>query len=175
MPPRQVLLLALFGTALPISVACVNNPVHDDEVAALGPEDPAVPPGPDHRPGQPCLVCHGPFGPAQVQFAVGGTVYEAEGQSAPAVSAVVGIEDISGAKIEATTNDVGNFYVLLRDDNPKYPLKTSVASADGSVVQTMQTYIARNGSCASCHESVPSATSPGPVVLSTGADAAGGG
>ena len=88
---------------------------------------------------------------------------------------MVGIEDASGARFDATTNEVGNFYVLLRDYNPKYPLKTTVTSADGTVVQTMQTYVARNGSCASCHESAPSATSPGPVVLTTGADAASGG
>ncbi|HEY4014573.1 MAG TPA: hypothetical protein VGM06_14625 [Polyangiaceae bacterium] len=172
---RPLLLLAISGAPLWFSAGCVNNPVHDDEVAALGPEDPAFPPGPDHRAGQPCLVCHGPFGPAQVQFAVGGTVYQAAGQSAPALGAVVGVEDVSGAKFDATTNEVGNFYVLLRDENPKYPIKTSVTSADGSIVQTMQTYVARNGSCASCHESTPSATSPGPVVLATGADAASGG
>jgi cytochrome c553 len=175
MQRRALFVLALLGVAPPAWSGCVNNPVHDDQVAALGPEAANVPAGATHRPGQPCLVCHGPFGPAQVQFAFGGTVYLEAGQSAPAPAAVVGVEDVSGSKVAAPANEVGNFYVLLRDYNPKYPLKTTVTSADGAIVQTMQTYVARNGSCASCHESAASATSPGPVVVSPGADAAGGG
>ena len=85
-PPLRSCVVVLRGSArrcsrLPRSVPqarATSNPVHDNEVAALGPEDPSVPPGPDHRPGQPCLVCHGGSGPASAQFAVGGTVYAAQ-------------------------------------------------------------------------------------------------
>jgi hypothetical protein len=167
------LAFALLGGSIVTALGCVNNPVHDDQVDALGPEDPAVSPGPNHRPGQPCLVCHGPFGPASVQFAVAGTIYEAAGQPQPAVGAAVRIEDVTGSTVTPSTNETGNFYVLLRDYAPTYPLETAVSSADGSVVQTMQGYVARNGSCASCHKKEAGPTSAGPVVLSTGiADAA---
>jgi hypothetical protein len=174
-PRTPLVVLAVASSALVVSapLACVNNPVHDDEVDALGPEDPAVPAGPLHRPGQPCVVCHGPFGPASVQFSVGGTAYEAADGAMPAVGAAVRIEDSTGASTTPTTNVAGNFYVLLRDFNPAFPLRTSVTSADGNTVQTMQGYVARNGSCASCHTSQAGPTSAGPVNLSPSvADAA---
>lgn len=146
-------------------LGCVNNPIHDEDVEALGPEAPGVPPGPLHRPGQPCLVCHGPYGPAPAQFSVGGTVYETAEPAAPAVGAEVRIEDVTGASVTLETNAVGNFYVLLRDFDPTYPIEPRVTSADGTMVQTMTTYIARNGSCAVCHTNAAGPTSAGPVVL----------
>ena len=93
MRPSRALKLAavLVGSAAAL-FACVDE-VHDQEVAALGPEQPGVPPGPTHRPGQPCVTCHGGSGPAHTQFSVGGTAYEVEGQPAPAVGASVVIED----------------------------------------------------------------------------------
>jgi hypothetical protein len=155
--------LAAAGLA---TAGCVNNPVHDDEVDALGPENPGVAPGSLHRPGQPCLVCHGPFGPASVQFSVGGTVYAAAGQPAPAAGASVRVEDSKGVAAARVTNDAGNFYVLLKDYNPTYPIQAMVTSSDRSVTRVMQGYVARSGSCAACHSGAPSATSAGPVVLS---------
>ena len=65
----------LLVCAAPSALLGCNDATHDEEVAALGAEDPAVPPGPDHRPGQPCLTCHGGIGPAKQQFSIGGTVY----------------------------------------------------------------------------------------------------
>src|SRR5207249_3431097 len=50
---RWTWLLAALGGA----IAC-GDPVHDDAVAALGPEAPGVRPGPTPRPGQPGLTCH---------------------------------------------------------------------------------------------------------------------
>ena len=162
--------LASFVGACVAAFGCVNNPVHDQEVEALGPELPGVPAGPLHRPGQPCLVCHGPFGPASVQFSVAGTVYEEAGQETPAVGAMVSIEDIRGASVVSGTNSAGNFYVLLADFSPTYPLLPQVSSSDGGVVQTMTTYVARNGSCSACHSNPAGATSAGPVVLRTHLD-----
>ena len=56
-------------------VGCFVDPVHDEQVAALGPEPAGESPGPLHRPGQPCLVCHGGLGPAHQSFSVAGTVF----------------------------------------------------------------------------------------------------
>ena len=55
-------------------VACVDES-HELQVQALGGEAPGVSPGPLHRPGQPCLVCHGEPGPASHKFVMAGTVY----------------------------------------------------------------------------------------------------
>src|SRR6202020_2306636 len=97
---------------LALAGACDANPVHDNEVAALGPE-PTGSPGPDHRPGQPCLVCHGGSGPASLQFAVAGTVYQAQSGAAVGQNgAVVSLNDTNGVTATATTNSVGNFWVL---------------------------------------------------------------
>jgi hypothetical protein len=65
-----------FAWAFALGLAAVgcDDPVHDDAVTALGGEDPNVPIGALHRPGQPCLVCHGGSGPAALAFSVGGTV-----------------------------------------------------------------------------------------------------
>jgi hypothetical protein len=160
-------LVGFLGGASMLAFGCINNPVHDDEVTALGPEARGVTPGPLHRPGQPCLVCHGTFGPAWVEFSVGGTVYVEAGQATPAIGAVVSVEDITGASFATATNAAGNFYVLLRDFSPAFPILPRVVSADGGVAQTMMTYVARNGSCAACHSNPPGATSAGPVVLFT--------
>jgi hypothetical protein len=161
----EFVLFASFACACLAGFGCVNNPVHDDEVAALGPEAANVPPGPLHRPGQPCLVCHGPYGPAELQFSVAGTVYAATGESTPAVGAIAKIEDSTGASVTADTNAAGNFYILLRDFDPAYPILPQVSSPDGGIVQKMMTYVARNGSCGDCHASLPGPASAGPVVL----------
>lgn len=137
------ILAAALGVALVLGAACAD-PVHDDEVAALGPEAPGVPPGPTHRPGQPCLVCHGGSGPASLQFSIGGTAYEtqmvpladggAPASSAPLVGASVQLTDssdlgdasdassVSTATQTTTTNSVGNFYILESDWAPVFPI-----------------------------------------------------
>ncbi len=69
--PALLVAVAVLAT-LAVGGACGGDPVHDEEVAALGPEPGGGAPGPEHRPGQPCLVCHGGSGPASEgeQFAV---------------------------------------------------------------------------------------------------------
>src|SRR5450432_160855 len=54
----------LAGTVLVCALVGCGDPVHDTAVSALGPEAPGVPKGPLHRPGQPCVLCHGPQGSA---------------------------------------------------------------------------------------------------------------
>ena len=50
-----------FSAAASALAACVDES-HELQVQALGAEVPGVPMGPLHRPGQPCLVCHGDQG-----------------------------------------------------------------------------------------------------------------
>src|SRR5262249_39649565 len=56
--PFLVLFLAL------VAPAGCGNPAVDPKIAALGPEANGVPQGEFHRSGQPCLLCHGPYGGA---------------------------------------------------------------------------------------------------------------
>jgi hypothetical protein len=157
------LLSACAAWALP---SCAD-PVHDDAVRVLGPEDPSVPPGPLHRPGQPCVTCHGGSGPASRRLSLGGTVYAVRGEKSPAVGAVVRIEDIDGKSFSASTNSAGNFYTLPATASPHYPIQMTVRSLDGTVVQQMLSPSQRDGSCADCHVDPQSPRSPGTVYLST--------
>jgi hypothetical protein len=170
---RARLVLLAAGSAA--AFACAD-PVHDQTVDSLGPETPGVPPGPLHRPGQPCLACHGGDGPASLQFSVGGTVYAVRDQPAPALGPCVQIEDIDGDFwTSAPTNDAGNFFVAETDFAPNFPIRLSlVTCSSGVILQQMQTYAARDGSCADCHSSPKGTTSAGPVYLAAGAIADGG-
>ncbi len=143
---------------------CVDA-THDDQVAALGPEDPDGPPGPFHRPGQPCLTCHGGSGPASKQFSVGGTIYALEGQPAPAVGATVQIEDIAGRVGTAQSNRVGNFYLTEPEWTPTYPTLPQVTL--GGVNQQMITHVGVDGSCAGCHQDPAGPTSAGHIYIMT--------
>lgn len=151
--------------------ACVDE-THELQVQALGGEASGVAPGPLHRPGQPCLVCHGEQGPSSHTFVMGGTVYAVQGQSAPATGAQVVIEDVNGSIFTITTNEVGNFYIVTGQWSPTLPAEVQVSQGKSS--QQMITHLGRDGSCANCHTPTPSPTSPGPVYLARGASPEGG-
>jgi hypothetical protein len=157
--------------AVTLAVAC-SDPVHDQEVSALGPEAAGVSPGPTHRPGQPCLVCHGGQGPASAQFSIGGTVFlYPDRTSQPAVNAQVEIEDALGNFWHSTTNTAGNFYVFQSQWSPNYPLQVPVvADQNGMQQEVMGSLDNRDGSCASCHQQSEGPTSAGPVYLYPSAD-----
>jgi hypothetical protein len=148
---------------LPALATCVDA-THDQQVQALGGEVNGVPPGPDHRPGQPCLVCHGGQGPASGQLSVAGTAYAVYQQSTPAVGASVQIEDITGAVFTLRTNEVGNFYIPVQDWQPTYPLGQIQVSL-GPASEQMTTHVGRDGSCCSCHQSQAGPTSPGSIYV----------
>jgi hypothetical protein len=142
--------------------SCDLNPVHDDAVADLGPEAPGVPPGPLHRPGQPCLVCHD-GSTATPALSVGGTVYAVLGSGTALSGVTANLTGENGATFAATTNAAGNFYVLQSDWQPVYPLRVNLVY--GAITSTMSTIIGRDGSCATCHVDPPSRISAGRVYL----------
>jgi hypothetical protein len=165
--PRDAIVLVLqiwfVLVALAVAASACVDESHELEVQALGGESPGVPKGPLHRPGQPCLVCHGEGGPASTEFVIAGTVFESQGKTDPATGAGVLIEDVTGSTYTATTNEVGNFYITPNQWSPTFPAQVQV-SQDKNVEQ-MLTHIGRSGSCAECHTSTPGPTSPGPVYV----------
>lgn len=144
--------LRLLVVAILAVVSACYDPVHADEVAALGPEAPGVPEGPTHRAGQRCTTCHDGRGPGEPEFSIAGTVYRVRGQTAPLVDGKVTITDATGRALELTTNSVGNFYIERDKFDPVYPLKTFV-QGEGSFAR-MTTTIGRDGGCATCHRSI---------------------
>src|SRR5579871_865846 len=97
-----------------VAMSC-GEPVRDQQIAALGGEDPNVPQGPDHRPGQPCVLCHSDGGPASKSpFAVGGTIYisQTAGSAGAAGVQLKFVDAANGEPIpNITTSASGNFYV----------------------------------------------------------------
>ena len=79
-----------------------GDPVLDAERAALGPEEPNVPEGPLHRPGQPCAVCHRDGGEDPV-FAFAGTVYRDPVEKVAVADAMVVLTDAAGKTFMTTT------------------------------------------------------------------------
>lgn len=156
-------LLALVAWA-----AC--DPVHDDAIAALGPETPGVRRGPLHRPGQPCLLCHdGAIGDPQ-RFTVAGTVYETQGSLVASVGASVLLVDVDGRSTTLTSNAAGNFYATPGQYDPTFPIQVTVQASGGPMVH-MQTLVEGNGtiepsgSCATCHFDPQGPTTPGHVSI----------
>jgi hypothetical protein len=154
----------ILAGALLAAPSCAD-PTHDRAVAALGREASGVPEGPLHRPGQPCLTCHGDSGPASSEFTLGGTVYALFREDAPAAGAVVRVEDITGRTLSLLTNAAGNFWVTPAQWVPTYPIQMKVTL--GGVSKQMTTHVGRAGSCADCHREPPSQTSPGHVYIAT--------
>src|ERR1700677_3462733 len=126
------LLVCAMGLGL---VSC--DPVLDDAVAALGPETPpGVRPGPLHRPGQPCLLCHdGAFGDPPA-FSVAGTVYRIPSSLEPAVDATIELADVTGSRPPKPplTNTAGNFYIPVQEWTPVFPLRVVVYPSKGPSV-----------------------------------------
>ncbi len=138
--------LLLFFVAL--GMGCID-PVHADAVDALGPEAAGVRQGPTHRPGQPCLTCHGGDGPGEPDMSVGGTVYAVRGGSTALPGVTVRLTDAKGSQWSSVSNSVGNFYVFKEEWDPVFPLTVALRYGDESA--EMRTPIGRDGGCATCH------------------------
>lgn len=150
--------------AAALTVSCLD-PVHSDAVDALGPEAAGVREGPTHRPGQPCLTCHGGDGPGP-DFAVAGTVYATRNGTAPIEGVAVLLRDSTGTTRTAITNEVGNFYITAGEWTPAYPMFAELHYGD--ITKTMDTRIGRNGGCAECHRAGGKTEMP-PVYLNEAA------
>ncbi len=140
--------------------ACIGITNDDRARDALGPE--YTEPGPRHRAGQPCLLCHSDIYGQSPYFAVAGTVYQLDGVSG-AGGVQVQLVDATGDEFIAITNDVGNFFVREREWSPTFPLSADLN--DGVNRIGMRSPISREGSCAACHSAPMSATSAGPIVI----------
>ena len=162
--------MALLALSTPSMLLGCGDPAPDSKVNALGPEDPNVPPGPNHRPGQPCLVCHQAGGKAQ-PFSVAGTVYAEVDASAPVGNANVYILDSANNTYTTKTNCAGNFFVRPGDFTPTYPYwatlraNATVGGSPGVIERDMDSPSYREGSCAGCHTIPIGPGSPGPVYV----------
>jgi mono/diheme cytochrome c family protein len=146
MRARLVVPLVLGLAALHAS--CMD-PVHSRAVDDLGPEEGGIKPGPRHRAGQPCVVCHGNAGPGSPEFSLAGTVYAVQGQPEPAQGVTVKMTDSKNRTVTKVTNDVGNFYVNFAEFAPSYPVFVEIAQNGQTVKMTSR--IGGKGSCAECH------------------------
>lgn len=145
-------LLVATGLALVASSASCTDPVRDQQIEALGSEEPGVPMGPEHRPGQPCVVCHSAGGPAEkAPFVIAGTIYENGNSQVGLAGAAVSFVDSVGGRRIADTNAAGNFYITESDwRDLAFPFK--VAVQQGPNTKEMNTTVNREGSCAFCHK-----------------------
>ena len=152
---RRTIALACVMLAAITSTSCFD-PEHKHEVDALGGETNGVGPGPFHRPGQPCLTCHGGSGPGSPEFSVAGTIYLTRNVNMPQRGVTVTITDVTGDRRSFTTNEAGNFYVGIDEWSPTFPVNVKVGSEgltpDQAHAQAqMQMPIGRNGGCGFCH------------------------
>jgi hypothetical protein len=164
--------LASLVVGLAALLGC-SNPVPDAYIAELGAEDPGVPPSDIHRPGQPCLLCHGPYVGAEPEMSVAGTIYgyafDGNPDAAPVPVEGVTLELIdtgsTSPMVLPKTNCAGNFYVKKSDWNPSFPIRAAIRypTADKPEGQrvAMSTRISRDGSCSGCHSGDPNQGSPG--------------
>ncbi len=159
--------VSTFAAFVPVTAALgACDPVHTDDIAALGGETRGVPKGPLHRPGQPCTLCHDGALRDPPAFSVAGTIFQTPGAGIGASGIVVAMTDSAGTSYQApATNGAGNFYVTPRQWTPTYPIIQTVLVENGATVATMYSQISWSGSCAWCHSDPPSESSPGHVSL----------
>jgi hypothetical protein len=156
------LVMALAGV-----VASCANPVPDGEIAALGGEAPNVDPGPNHRAGQPCVLCHSDTGPASDHvFSVAGTIFQSQAMAIGVNGTEILLVDSTGSspKDPVFTNAVGNFYITPDQWAPAFPILAGIYNDGTSVTppvpparRSMQSHISREPSCGFCHKDPVSA------------------
>ncbi len=157
---RRLQILAVFVV---LATGCFGQPGSRDE-EALGSVD-HEPTGSLHRPGQPCLVCHGAdYTPGDEVFRVAGTVYDLPSSTEGLDGVTVVLTDADGQEFRLESNRAGNFYMESDDGDPRFPLWVSIES--GGTRTRMESPIMREGSCAHCHtREGPGRTSVGQVYL----------
>jgi hypothetical protein len=149
------------GGALAVVALGCADPTREAAIANLGGEVEGVPPGPLHRPGQPCLACHD--GHEARRYSMAGTVYRLADGDAPAPGVRVEIVDSVEQTFVVETNCAGSFFVRPEDFTPAYPAWTSLSL--GAYRIAMETPIHREGSCAGCHADPAGPDAVGRVYL----------
>lgn len=149
-----------------IAGSCAD-PIHDQAVAAQGPEVAGVDPSEFHRAGQQCTVCHEAAGPAKTTFRVAGTVFFGPAKLVGAEGVNVEMIDSLGSNYTAVTNCVGNFYVPPEAWDPAFPIFVQLQAPGAAGPLKMHSQISREGSCAGCHHDPSNYDSPGHVHAST--------
>ena len=154
------LLASVLGAAS--TPACGGDPVREQKIAALGPEDPFVRAGAFHRPNQPCLLCHSQGGNAR-PMVIAGTVFR-EPQSREPVSGVdVLMIDSARRAFSAKSNCAGNFFVFPEDAAPTFPVWVSLRRGDHQI--DMESALQKDGDCGACHRDPADRESAGHIFL----------
>lgn len=150
-------LFVLLPVLLAASPAC-TDPVLDRQIEALGPEPGEV--NAEHRPGQPCVVCHSEFGTSSSIFGLAGTVFESPTKIVGVEGVEVRVVDAHGTRFTKLTNRAGNFYISSAEGAVRFPVRVRI-SKNGEE-RPMLSHIGREPSCAGCHFNPPTA-GPGKV------------
>jgi len=165
--------MRLVAAVLAVSLAGCPSPVNDDDVAALGGECPGVPESEFHRPGQPCVVCHGEYESDSPLLSIGGTVFGLKDAKSPTPveGAIVILTDGAGQTRTKATNCIGNFMFTEDEWTPVFPIHAEIDCPlpdDPAKFRrvSMGTRITRDGSCAGCHFGRQTLDSPGWIYCS---------
>ncbi len=150
-----------------LAVPACADPVTDDRIAALPGEVPGIRPGPTHRGGPPCTLCHSSQGGRHPTFTVAGTVYQKPTNKVPVEGAVIHVTDATGATYDLTSNCAGNFYVADTQWQPIFPLHVDLSDAAAGITTKMKTKIGRDSSCATCHADPAGTDTVGHVYLTS--------
>lgn len=143
---------------------CLGVPTPQEELASsIGTNEG----GPEHNPGQPCVLCH------SGDIFVGGTVYnERTDPNDRGIRGVtVTLTDANGDEFVGHTNGKGNFFfseggfedAARLPFTPVFPLHARIS--DGALEQEMVTPIHRERSCSACHRGDPDVDSVGRIYL----------
>lgn len=167
MSARLLVLITALGA---LAIGCGDR-LTDERIEALGDEVPGVPASEFHRPGQPCLLCHGEYEGAAPAFSVAGTIFATpitDGEKpSPVEGVTVTITDSFGDTKTKKTNCIGNFFIKADEWQPGFPLAAKIeypsVTGTGTTPAYMSSRIGRDGSCAGCHEGPRSLGSPGVV------------
>ena len=148
---------ALFLLVAMMHASC-TDPVRDQQIEALGEE--TGEPFPEHRQGQPCLLCHSQGGPAaDKSFKVAGTIFQTNQPGAPgAEGVVVDLIDANGSSpiIRPITNRAGNFWVTNDEwSDLAFPFRVRIQPKGAPEPLRMETVVNREGSCNFCHRPFP--------------------
>lgn len=158
---------AVVTLAVILLLAACTDQQWQEQIAALGPEQPSIPMGPLHRSGQPCLLCHSVTGDAPALLAAG-TVYRDPRATLAAAGVAVILIDARRQTYVTYSNCAGNFFVFPSEYQPQLPLWVSLRyQLSGQRVQVdMESPMHRDGDCGICHRPTAGPSSAGPVFLS---------